>query len=322
MRILVSKDKDNIKDDTKNWFDDKENYSRDTHNKCLLTVGMVNEGAHYDGINTLIMFRKTNSSRLYLQQLGRIVMKKPEVNPEVYNPEGVVFDFTNNAEHLIYSSDYTTYTGDSKDKQADIEAVKRIKKALSGKEVICQDYTEDCVATLNALKAARDKDTRAQHIYQLFEESAFEIKQDVVKVEDWLSIDLWEELKTKGKAKKADKTEGAASLKLPPIHASSTETNSTIRELTEEKPDKSVKKTVDATLAQKLTHIFTLGLRRCYGWNYINFKDDSTCSLTINNETGFDEVWKDLGFKKVDVIRSMITKFGNTQVYLIATSLS
>jgi superfamily II DNA or RNA helicase len=272
---------------------------------------MVNEGAHYNGINTLIMFRKTNSTRLYLQQLGRIVVKSDRPNPE-----GIVFDFTNNAENLIYNSDYSTYEG-AKPSKEHSETIKRIKKALSGKEVIYQDYTDDCVATLHALNAARDKDRQAQKIYQIFEDSVTELTSEVPNLEDWFTVDLWEDLKTDKKTGKSNKSAGTKAGR-----AMSTEAAKTIEKLTEGLEDsKSTKKTAEASEVERLAHAFRLGLRRAFQCGSITFADDTTCKMSVCNQTEFDTIWFELGFKNISLVLSMIEKFGSTSTFLLATSL-
>ena len=310
-RILTGKDTDDYKADTKKWFDDKEEYSDDEHSKCLITVAMVNEGAHYEGINTLIMFRRTNSTRLYLQQLGRIVV--PKRKPD---PNGIVFDFTNNAENLIYNSDYSTYEG-SKPSNEQRETIKRIKKALSGKEVIYEDYTEDCVATLSALNEARDKDRQAQRIYQIFEDTATELSNDFPNLTDWFCDELWTDLKVKSKTAKSEKPVRAG-------RAMSEAAGKTIDAITYElgeKAEKSTKKSVDATAVQRLAHVFRLGLKRSFGWSCVSFADDAKCTMTIDNQEGFDTIWTELGFKDTSIVKAMIEKFGSTQTFLVATAL-
>lgn len=73
----------------KQWFADaKSGY--------LCTIAMVNEGAHYDGVNTIFMLRKTTSELVFLQQLGRAITS-------VYgnsDPHTVVFDLVNSSKAI------------------------------------------------------------------------------------------------------------------------------------------------------------------------------------------------------------------------------
>lgn len=48
-----------------------QRFSEESKDVFLYTIDILNEGAHLDGINTVIMFRKTGSPIVYLQQLGR-----------------------------------------------------------------------------------------------------------------------------------------------------------------------------------------------------------------------------------------------------------
>lgn len=106
-------DEDNIKDILKDAFPNipcKAIHSRmvdeeiknnrawfeNTDEGFLLAVNMISEGAHYNGVNTLIMFRKTNSYLVFTQQLGRIVtLTKNE------NPNAIVFDLVNNIDNVV-----------------------------------------------------------------------------------------------------------------------------------------------------------------------------------------------------------------------------
>jgi len=107
-------DEDNIKDILKDAFPNipcKAIHSRMTDEEIknnrawfentdegfLLAVNMISEGTHYNGVNTLIMFRKTNSYLVFTQQLGRIVtLVKNE------NPNAIVFDLVNNIDNIEY----------------------------------------------------------------------------------------------------------------------------------------------------------------------------------------------------------------------------
>lgn len=55
----------------------------------IVNVNILGEGHHIDGVNTVIMFRKTSSPSLYTQQVGRCLSAKSKQTP-------TVFDFVNN----------------------------------------------------------------------------------------------------------------------------------------------------------------------------------------------------------------------------------
>ena len=73
---------------TKKWFEH-------TKSGYLCTVNMVSEGAHYNGVNTLFMLRRTQSPLIFEQQLGRIVTLTIKDNPNA-----IVFDFVNNSKTI------------------------------------------------------------------------------------------------------------------------------------------------------------------------------------------------------------------------------
>ena len=65
----------------------------------IYTVDLLNEGAHIDGVDTVIMFRKTESPTVFLQQLGRALTT---------NSAGdriTVFDFVANHVNIQVKSD-------------------------------------------------------------------------------------------------------------------------------------------------------------------------------------------------------------------------
>lgn len=57
----------------------------------IIAVDMFNEGLHIDGVNTIIMLRKTSSPNIYQQQIGR-ALSATDINKLVY-----IFDFVGNA---------------------------------------------------------------------------------------------------------------------------------------------------------------------------------------------------------------------------------
>lgn len=60
----------------------------------LYTVDILNEGAHLKGVNVEIMFRKTKSPIIYLQQLGRVL------SSDMTNQRVMIFDFVANHMNL------------------------------------------------------------------------------------------------------------------------------------------------------------------------------------------------------------------------------
>lgn len=109
----------------------------------LLAVNMISEGAHYKGVNTLIMFRKTSSYLVYTQQLGRIItLTKNE------NPNAIVFDLVNNIDSIEYSN------RDNEDKRYQIHKVidSLRKSPIKSKQVIIADESRDIVRAIKDIK--------------------------------------------------------------------------------------------------------------------------------------------------------------------------
>lgn len=115
---------DNEVRETREWF-------QNTDEGYLLAVNMISEGAHYKGVNTIIMFRRTQSSLVFNQQLGRIITL---VRDE--NPHAIVFDLVNNAENLDAEKGFS----------ASLRESYAQRKARGGKEkseqIIVEDYAE------------------------------------------------------------------------------------------------------------------------------------------------------------------------------------
>lgn len=297
--IFSDKDKDYNKD-AKKWFNDA-----DKEDVCLLTVAMVNEGAHYNGVNTLVMFRRTNSATLYLQQLGRVIVTKNKPNPH-----GIVFDFTNNAESLIVNTKVEIWE-EAKDKTAASEAIRKVKEAIKKKaeqkEVICQDYTQDCASVLAALRDTKDSTRRYGTIYAAFQNVGLDLGLDLA-----FNMDYWSELKTKSASKKVTldkKTSG---------HAKSESVEKALDEAT--KGVTTRRTVVDASDAEKLATAFALAIRRMYMCGVIDFTDNSQCQLIVHDQSTFDKITKSLGFTEPVAFEFAADKL-SVQAYIIATKL-
>lgn len=300
-RIITSKQDKAYNKEAKEWF----NKTTD-RNVCLITVSMVNEGAHYEGVNTLIMFRKTNSPTLYLQQLGRVVVttKKPD-------PNGIVFDFTNNAENLIHNS--TIDIDDDKEKTEDekhdiIERVKRAIQELSGSEKIYQDYTEDCAATLAALNEARNIKKQSAVIFSAFDDLKNTLEEDS---KEFFYYDLWADLKTGIGDTTIEKTR--------PRHATSQKSEDAFNEHLRGKEVIS-RKTVKTSDIEKVATAFRVAVKRLYNFSYLEFEDQRDFSPVIQNWSGFDRTVKELGFKSPKLFEDVMKKLGK-QTFLVAVEV-
>ena len=138
MRIIHSKMNQGEIEANRNWFEN-------TDEGYLLAVNMISEGAHYKGVNTLIMFRRTNSYLVFTQQLGRIItLTKNE------NPNAIVFDLVNNIENVQYGNNNT----ELKNKHSISKIIKVLKKseAFKSNQIIVADETRDIVKCIRDIK--------------------------------------------------------------------------------------------------------------------------------------------------------------------------
>jgi hypothetical protein len=105
---------------------------------------MISEGAHYRGVNTIIMFRRTQSSLVFNQQLGRIItLARNE------DPHAIVFDLVNNAENLDTEKSFC----------ASLRESYTARKSRGGKtkseQIIVEDYAEKISDVLRKLLSKR-----------------------------------------------------------------------------------------------------------------------------------------------------------------------
>lgn len=298
IRKVTSKEDKDANDNAKTWFNDTTD-----KNVCILTVNMVNEGAHYKGVNTLVMFRRTNSTTLYIQQLGRLVANKQAVTVD---PNGIVFDFTNNAENLIYNS---TIQLDEEVKTPTVKAeqIERVKRAIQslGSEVIYQDYTEDCAKTLAALDETKNTNKQGAVIYSAFNDVKNELATEFKELFDF---DLWEELKT---------TSGTVNIEKP-RHAQSSATRSAMKAAGA--GTGGTRTTASVSDIQKLAEAFRLTVKRAYNFGCIDFAEDHTCKMIVNDVAMLDTLVKSAGFKNTFVFTTVADKLSK-HTFLLATSM-
>lgn len=114
-----------------NEIEENREWFQNTDEGYLLAVNMISEGAHYKDVNTIIMFRRTQSSLVFYQQLGRIITL---VRYE--DPHAIVFDLVNNATNLDAEKGFS----------ASLREAYRQRKARGGKQkseqIIVEDYSE------------------------------------------------------------------------------------------------------------------------------------------------------------------------------------
>ena len=146
IKRIHSKLEDNA--ENRDWF-------RNVEEGLILTVNMINEGSHYKGVNTIIMFRKTGSSVMYYQQLGRVMSLS-----KYGNPEAIVFDFVNNNNSIALIS----YLTSNKKIREKIQKGKPLsKKEVKEREneipnqIIIDDLTSSLVDVIEKLENIRTR---------------------------------------------------------------------------------------------------------------------------------------------------------------------
>ena len=340
MRIIHSGLDKKYVEEAKKWFNEKH----DT-DVCLITINMANEGAHYEGINTLVMFRKTNSAQLYLQQLGRIVV------PSFKDPQdSIVFDFTNNAKALISKRNIAIKRVKTADTfainenlndlaneftNANVDEITLIQDVLKeyaekqnnesiSKPAVCvdkksniiiyKDYTEDCAETLLSLQEATNGDNLNARIYVSIDEVAKEFIS-----EEYFDFGLWDNFTT-SKADKnnytlligkgANKNKNSINRKKKNNNAESSKNDALA--------DKFTAVQVKASDAQKIAAAFKLCLRRAYNENIISIINDN--EIVINDEDKFNLLARRLGFLEPQIIIKAIGDM-EKQAFIILKTL-
>lgn len=142
MRIIHSKMPQKEVELNRKWFEE-------TDEGYLLAVNMISEGAHYNGVNTIIMFRRTNSYLVFTQQLGRIITLTKN-----QDPRAIVFDLVNNIENI----EYDNISKDIKEKHEICKIANRLKEteAFKSGQIIVADETRDIVECIKEIKRYKD----------------------------------------------------------------------------------------------------------------------------------------------------------------------
>lgn len=154
MRIIHSKMTNEEVKTNRKWFEE-------TDKGYLLAVNMISEGAHYRGVNTLIMFRRTNSYLVFTQQIGRIITL---VRNE--NPNAIVFDLVNNIENIEYSN--------RKQSQKHIHNITNIIRqlekttAFKSGQIIIADETRNIVKCIRKIKEFENQRWTKEELEILF----------------------------------------------------------------------------------------------------------------------------------------------------------
>lgn len=122
----------------------------------LIAINMISEGAHYPGVNTLIMFRHTKSYVLFTQQIGRAITLTKDHNGPIINPETIVFDFVNNISTVKYNDRVKDISGSKPRLDADIRRALYRSEACKSGQIVVKDETNDFVEKMRELKAYLD----------------------------------------------------------------------------------------------------------------------------------------------------------------------
>ena len=128
----------------KEWF-------KNIDHGYLVAINMISEGAHYSGVNTLIMLRRTCSRLVFEQQIGRIVTLT-----KYLDPHAIVFDLVNNAKTV---KNFVKSMKEIKEEfgEAGIKAVLSLKgEPTVSDQIIVKDYTSDIVSVIEEIKKDMD----------------------------------------------------------------------------------------------------------------------------------------------------------------------
>ena len=108
-----------------------EKFKSDIERAVLFAVDMLNEGIHVKGTDCIIMFRKTESPQIYLQQLGRGLSSDSQKMP-------IIFDFVGNEKLKIKS------ISESEEEKEERDVVSSLNKKLDkDKQIIFKTYLQD-----------------------------------------------------------------------------------------------------------------------------------------------------------------------------------
>lgn len=113
-------------------------FKADESRAVLFAVDMLNEGIHINGTDCVIMFRKTVSPQVYLQQLGRGLASGTDKMP-------VIFDFVGNTHNIVSKSKIENETNNFVNKTNE-----QIKE--KDRKVIIKSYTKEITECLKEIQ--------------------------------------------------------------------------------------------------------------------------------------------------------------------------
>ena len=138
IKSVHSKQSESINDKNMEWF-------KNTDEGYLCSVDMISEGVHINGVNTLIMLRRTESPTLFNQQLGRCLSSSSTEN-------AVLFDLVNNkcSVRIVRNKLSIRVNNGFKDIQK--------FSPLSSSQLIIRDYTKDIIEVLEEIQKSLSRD--------------------------------------------------------------------------------------------------------------------------------------------------------------------
>ena len=132
-KVISSHETEEHNRSVKEWFEE-------TDCGFLCSVEMISEGSHFNGVNTLIMLRKTKSRIKFEQQLGRVM-----VQTKYPDPNCIVFDLVNNA---LTTELFTEKLRKAIEGRGDVTVLHPgddVVKDPNKKYIIVEDYTKPLV---------------------------------------------------------------------------------------------------------------------------------------------------------------------------------
>lgn len=141
---------------------------KDNNINILLVVNKLNEGIHIDGLNAIIMLRKTSSNIIYQQQLGRVLSVSGYEQP-------VVIDLVNNCNGIGAISSFWRHVGSEIKSKEDREYKRK------GVVVHVHEYLKD---TIKILKEVDNKISIPSKVLMEAVERAVKNGEDINSLSD------------------------------------------------------------------------------------------------------------------------------------------
>lgn len=149
----------------------------------LLSVNMLNEGVHIQGVDGVIMMRRTISPIVYLQQLGRAL--------QVGGKEPIIFDFIGNYRRM---GEYRDSVGvfNFIDEINNSFKNKNLKNFEKEKKILVSSYCEEITEILEHLSSLFEgswTDGEISTLYKYYEKKgAFWISENILKHRSTVSV--------------------------------------------------------------------------------------------------------------------------------------